>query len=379
MARRTEFRYLRGKNESLDDYWNLLFDSLNFDGAGPQLIVDDGGDATLMVHLGYDAEDNPSLLDRKGSNHDERALIATLQRIQREHPGFWHRTVKEIRGVSEETTTGVMRLYERAQKGTLLFPAVNVNSAITKSKFDNLYGCRESLIDGIKRATDVMIAGKVAVVCGYGDVGKGCAQSLRNFHARVIVTEVDPICALQAAIEGYEVLTLDEAVSRADIIVTATGNRDVVTLEHILRMKDQAILCNIGHFDTEIQIDRMRSHSGIQCEEIKPQVEKFVLPSGNALYLLAAGRLVNLGCATGHPSFVMSHSFTNQVMAQLDLWQNSAAREGQVYTLPRWCDEEVARLHLDKLGAHLTQLSPQQAAYINVAPEGPYKSESYRY
>ena len=367
------------KNESLQEYWELLFEALNFEGCGPQLIVDDGGDATLMVHLGYEAEEAPALLEQKSSNPDEIALFRILQEIQQSHPGFWHRAVEELRGVSEETTTGVMRLYERHQRGTLLFPAIDVNSAITKSKFDNLYGCRESLVDGIKRATDTMIAGKVAVVCGYGDVGKGCAQSLRNFHARVIVTEIDPICALQASLEGYEVRTIEQILDSADIYVTATGNRDVITLEHILQMKDQAILCNIGHFDTEIQVDRLRAHPEIQCEEIKPQVEQIHLPSGSSLYLLAAGRLVNLGCATGHPSFVMSHSFSNQVIAQLELWRRRDNNASVVTTLPRFCDEEIARLHLPKLGATLTTLTPQQAQYINVAPEGPYKTESYRY
>ncbi len=367
------------KNESLQEYWELLFAALNFEEGGPQLIVDDGGDATLMVHLGYEAEEAPALLEQKSDNPDEAALLHTLQAIQQSHPGFWHGVVKELLGVSEETTTGVMRLYERHQQGTLLFPAIDVNSAITKSKFDNLYGCRESLMDGIKRATDIMIAGKIAVVCGYGDVGKGCAQSLRNFNARVIVTEVDPICALQASLEGYEVRTIEQVLENADIYVTATGNRDVITLEHILKMKDQAILCNIGHFDTEIQVERLRTHPQIQCEEIKPQVEQIHLPSGNKVYLLAAGRLVNLGCATGHPSFVMSHSFSNQVMAQIELWRGRDNHASGVATLPRSCDEEVARLHLPKLGATLTTLTPQQAQYINVSPEGPYKAESYRY
>ena len=367
------------KNETLEEYWDLLFATLNFNGEGPQLIVDDGGDATLMVHLGYEAEDAPALLEQQSDNPDEMALFRTLRKVQQQQPGFWHQVKEELYGVSEETTTGVMRLYERAEKGSLLFPAIDVNSSITKSKFDNLYGCRESLVDGIKRATDVMIAGKVAVVCGYGDVGKGCAQSLRNFHAQVVVTEVDPICALQAAMEGYEVKTVEQVLARADIYVTATGNRDVITLEHMLKMKDQAILCNIGHFDTEIEIDRLRAHPHVRSEEIKPQVERFHLPSGNCIYLLAAGRLVNLGCATGHPSFVMSHSFSNQVMAQIDLWKKRKSNSAVVYTLPRAYDEEVARLHLAKLGVTLTTLTPRQAQYINISPQGPYKSERYRY
>ena len=367
------------KDESLEEYWNLLFNTLNFDGEPPQLIVDDGGDATLMVHLGYDIENNPALLNQPPSSADEEALLAVLQSVYRQHPQFWHDTVHELCGVSEETTTGVNRLRARAENNTLLFPAIDVNGSVTKSKFDNLYGCRESLIDGIKRATDVMIAGKTAVVCGYGDVGKGCAESLRKFGAHVVVTEIDPICALQAAMEGFKVVRIEDVADDALIYVTATGNKDIITAAHILGMRDQAIICNIGHFDTEIQIAEITAHEGVVVDEIKPQVEALRLPNGRTVYLLASGRLVNLGCATGHSSFVMSASFSNQVLAQLDLWQNRRDYENAVYTLSRQHDEEVARLHLDKIGARLTTLSTEQAEYIGITVDGPFKSEAYRY
>ncbi len=372
------------KGETLPEYWRLLYDALSFRGdngeaLGPQLIVDDGGDATLMIHLGYQAEQNPSLLDKKPDSEDEKALLDVLKSIRETNDHFWRDMVAELKGCSEETTTGVHRLYERQRHGALLFPAINVNDSVTKAKFDNLYGCRESLIDGIKRATDVMIAGKVAVVSGYGDVGKGCAASLRSMGARVIVAEIDPICALQAAMEGYEVRVIDEILDRGDIYVTCTGNRDVITVEHMRKMKDQAIVCNIGHFDTEIQVDELDHIDGIRREEIKPQYDRYDFPEGHSIYLLARGRLVNLGCATGHPSFVMSHSFTNQVLAQIELWRNRERYEARVYTLPRIVDEEVARLHLGKLNARLTTLTNRQANYINVPVGGPYKTDQYRY
>ena len=367
------------KGETLSEYWDLLFRTLNFDGQGPHLIVDDGGDATLMAHLGADAERNPALLDRKASHEDEQALVDRLRAIQSTHPQFWTHALQGIAGVSEETTTGVKRLYEREERGALYFPAIDVNSSVTKSKFDNLYGCRESLIDGIKRATDVMVAGKVAVVCGYGDVGKGCAQSLRSMGARVIVTEVDPICALQAAMEGYAVLRLEQTLDEGLIYVTTTGNRDVIRVEHMLAMRDGAIVCNIGHFDTEIQVSELKAHPGVRAHEYKPQVEEISLPDNKRIYLLAKGRLVNLGCATGHPSFVMSTSFTNQVLAQLDLWENRSTYKKRVYRLSQQLDEQVARLHLDKLGVNLTVLNDTQAEYLNIAKEGPYKSSRYRY
>jgi adenosylhomocysteinase len=365
------------KGESLEEYWECTLQALSFPQGGPNLIVDDGGDATLLVHRGYQAEDDPSLLDEPTTNLELAIVNAVLKRQLERNPRFWHDMVSHIKGVSEETTTGVNRLYQMLEQGRLLFPAINVNDSVTKSKFDNLYGCRESLADGIKRATDVMVAGKVACVCGYGEVGKGCAQSMRGFGARVLVTEIDPICALQAAMEGFEVTTVEDALSEASIFVTTTGNRDIIRIEHMEKMRDQAIVCNIGHFDNEIQVDALKTYPGIQRETIKPQVDKYTFPDGHALFLLAEGRLVNLGCATGHPSFVMSNSFTNQTLAQLDLWENP--HELGVYVLPKRLDEEVARLHLAKLGVKLTQLTKEQADYISVQVEGPYKSEHYRY
>lgn len=366
------------KGESLDEYWWCTRMALGFPGGkGPNLIVDDGGDATLMVHLGYDIENNPDLLKEEQSTADEKALLSQMKEIYLEDKTRWHRTVTELRGVSEETTTGVHRLYQMKERNALLFPAINVNDSVTKSKFDNLYGCRESLADGIKRATDVMIAGKVVVVLGYGDVGKGCAKSMRSYGARVLVTEIDPICALQAAMEGFEVTTVEDALPEGNIWVTATGNKDVLTLGHMMRMKDESIVCNIGHFDNEIQVDQLNSHQGIRRVNIKPQVDKYMFPDGRAIYLLAEGRLVNLGCATGHPSFVMSNSFTNQTLAQIDLWKNSYAID--VYRLPKKLDEEVARLHLDQLGVKLTNLTKEQSDYIGVPVEGPYKPDHYRY
>ncbi len=366
------------KGETLEEYWWATEKALTWpDGSGPDLIIDDGGDATLMVHLGYAAENDPSVLDKQAGSEDERELLKRLKITLQEDPGKWHRFVEKIRGVSEETTTGVHRLYQMEKEGKLLFPAINVNDSVTKSKFDNLYGCRESLIDGIKRGTDIMIAGKTAVVCGYGEVGKGSAQALKNFGAKVIVTEIDPICALQAAMEGYEVLTLDDVVEKADIFVTATGNKDVITIDHMKRMKNNAIVSNIGHFDNEIQVDKLKNYPGIRHINIKPQVDQYVFPDGHAIILLSDGRLVNLGNATGHPSFVMSTSFTNQVLAQMELWQKDL--EQKVYRLPKKLDEEVARLHLDALGVKLTKLTPEQAAYIGVSPEGPYKPDYYRY
>jgi adenosylhomocysteinase len=366
------------KGETLREYWWCTAQALTFPGGkGPNLIVDDGGDATLLVHLGYQAENDASLLDREGENAEEREILRILREYLEKEPDKWHRTAKGIRGVSEETTTGVNRLYRMYNEGTLLFPAINVNDSVTKSKFDNLYGCRESLADGIKRATDVMIAGKVVVVLGYGDVGKGCAHSMRSYGARVIVTEIDPICALQAAMEGFEVKTIEETLDEGNIYVTATGNKDVITVEHMAKMKDQAIICNIGHFDNEIQVDKLEAYPEIEKINIKPQVDKFVFPWGHAIILLAEGRLVNLGCATGHPSFVMSNSFTNQVLAQTDLWKNKY--KIGVYRLPKTLDEEVARLHLEKIGVRLTRLTKDQADYIGVPVEGPYKSDHYRY
>jgi len=368
------------KGENLKDYWWCTQKALDFgNGKGPQLIVDDGGDATLMVHMGYDVEENPKLLDKDYSKEGEdfRELMLCLKDIYSKDPGRWHRVVKDIKGVSEETTTGVHRLYQMMEKKTLLFPAFNVNDSVTKSKFDNLYGCRESLADGIKRGTDVMVAGKVVVVCGYGDVGKGCAQSMRGFGARVIVTEVDPICALQAAMEGYEVKRIEDAVDFADIFVTATGNMDIIRIDHMEKMKDSAIVCNIGHFDNEIQMNKLEKYPGIKELNIKPQVDKFIFPDGHCIIVLSRGRLVNLGNATGHPSFVMSNSFTNQCLAQMELWNKK--HDIGVYMLPKILDEEVARLHLDKLGVKLTKLTKEQAEYIGVKIEGPYKSDYYRY
>ena len=332
-----------------------------------------------MIHLGYQAEDDPSILNRKAETKDEEVLLLLLKEIQKSDPGRWHRVVEEWSGASEETTTGVHRLYKMAAEGTLLVPAINVNDSVTKSKFDNMYGCRESLIDGIKRATDVMVAGKTAVVCGYGDVGKGCAQALQGMGARVMVTEVDPICALQAAMEGFQVATVEDSLGKADIYVTATGNREVITYDHMKLMKDQAIVCNIGHFDNEIQVGRLDDDSSIEKVAVKPQLDKYVFPDGHAIFMLAEGRLVNLGCATGHPSFVMSNSFSNQVLAQIDLWKNKESYEAQVYTLPKHLDEEVARLHLEKIGVKLTKLRADQAEYIGVPVKGPFKPDYYRY
>jgi len=368
------------KGETLEEYWWCTLKALTFpEGKGPQLIVDDGGDATLLIHRGYDAESNPAILDEPTDNRELQIINDTLKAQLKEDSQWWHKTVKEWKGVSEETTTGVHRLYEMMKNGKLLVPAINVNDSVTKSKFDNLYGCRESLPDGIKRATDVMLAGKVAVVCGYGDVGKGSAKSLRAFGARVVVTEIDPICALQAAMEGYEVTTVEDTLGTADIYVTATGNMDIITIDHMAKMKDQAIVCNIGHFDNEIQIDKLNAYKGIKKINIKPQVDKYIFPDGHMIFILAEGRLVNLGCATGHPSFVMSNSFTNQTLAQIDLWKNRELYEKKVYTLPKQLDEEVARLHLEKIGVKLTKMTKAQADYIGVPLEGPYKSDHYRY
>jgi adenosylhomocysteinase len=367
------------KGMSLEEYWECTFRALSHpDGRSPQLIVDDGGDATLLIHKGYELEQGSDWVESASENQEEQCIKDLLKRVHSEAPSFWTKVVTECHGVSEETTTGVHRLHQMVEAGTLLFPAINVNDSVTKSKFDNLYGCRESLIDGIKRATDVMIAGKTAVVCGYGDVGKGSAQALKSQGAKVIVTEIDPICALQASMEGFNVLTVEDSLGVADIYVTATGNRDVITLEHMEAMKDQAIVCNIGHFDNEIQVERLEA-SIAEHSNIKPQVDRYTFPSGNSIYLLASGRLVNLGCATGHPSFVMSNSFANQTLAQIDLWMNKGTYENIVYTLPKHLDEEVARLHLSKIGSRLTILNSDQAEYINVPIEGPYKNEEYRY
>jgi len=368
------------KGESMADYWWCTVQALSFPGGlGPQLVVDDGGDATMMIHRGYELENGSRWVDEPSTGQDEAALKSILKDVHAADPQRWHRVVADWKGVSEETTTGVHRLYQRMEAGTLLVPAINVNDSVTKSKFDNLYGCRESLADGIKRATDVMVAGKVCVVCGYGDVGKGSARSLRGFGARVIVTEIDPICALQAAMEGFEVATVEDTLGTADIYVTATGNCDIITVEHMARMKDQSIVCNIGHFDNEIQVDRLNQRPDVTRITIKPQVDRYSFADGHAIYLLAEGRLVNLGCATGHPSFVMSNSFTNQVMAQLELWANRATCQPRVDRLPKHLDEEVARLHLAKIGVRLTRLSDRQAAYIGIAPDGPYKPDHYRY
>jgi adenosylhomocysteinase len=367
------------KGESLEDYWWCTYEALSHPGGlGPQLIVDDGGDATLLIHKGYELENGSGWVGTPSSSHEEDVIKDLLKRVYAEDKTRWHEMVKAWRGVSEETTTGVHRLYKMQEAGTLLIPAINVNDSVTKSKFDNLYGCRESLADGIKRATDVMVAGKVAVVCGYGDVGKGSAHSLRGMGARVIVTEIDPINALQAAMEGFEVTTIEDTLGRGDIYVTCTGNCDIVTLDHMRKMKDQAIVCNIGHFDNEIQVDRL-NQSGARKTNIKPQVDMYTFAEGHSIFLLAEGRLVNLGCATGHPSFVMSNSFSNQTLAQLDLWKNRDIYKPGVYTLPKKLDEEVARLHLEKIGVRLTTLTARQAEYLGVAVEGPYKPDHYRY
>lgn len=367
------------KGESLEEYWWCTYQALSHpNGKGPQLIVDDGGDATLLIHKGHELEHGSDWVNSKSESHEETVIKDLLKQVKKESPHRWHEMAKEWRGVSEETTTGVHRLYKMHEAGTLLVPAINVNDSVTKSKFDNLYGCRESLADGIKRATDVMVAGKVAVICGYGDVGKGSAHSLRGMGARVVVTEIDPINALQAAMEGFEVTTIEDTLGRGDIYVTCTGNLDIITLDHMKKMKDQAIVCNIGHFDNEIQMDRLNA-SGAKKTNIKPQVDMYTFPNGNSIFVLAEGRLVNLGCATGHPSFVMSNSFSNQTLAQLDLWKNKDAYKPGVYTLPKRLDEEVARLHLEKIGVKLTTLSKRQADYLGVPVEGPYKPDHYRY
>ncbi|MDD4602332.1 MAG: adenosylhomocysteinase [Bacteroidales bacterium] len=366
------------KGETLDEYWWCTQMALKFpEEKGPNLIVDDGGDATMMVHKGFEVEKHPELLKVASGNADETAFMKQLQEIYVEDKTRWMRTVADLKGVSEETTTGVHRLYQMKEKGSLLVPAINVNDSVTKSKFDNLYGCRESLADGIKRATDVMIAGKVVVVLGYGDVGKGCSRSMKSYGARVLITEIDPICALQAAMEGFEVTTVENALKEGNIFVTTTGNKNVITAEHLSKMKDETIVCNIGHFDNEIQVDELNHWPGIKKINIKPQVDKYIYPDGKAIYLLAEGRLVNLGCATGHPSFVMSNSFTNQTLAQLELWKNKF--EVDVYRLPKRLDEEVARLHLEQLGVKLTKLTKEQADYLGIPVEGPYKAEHYRY
>ncbi|HRA57226.1 MAG TPA: adenosylhomocysteinase [Thermomonas sp.] len=373
------------KGETLEEYWDCTLDALSFpDGnggyLGPQLVVDDGGDVTLLIHKGYDLEQgDSSWVNAASGSHEEQVIKNLLKRVHAERPGYWTKVVADWKGVSEETTTGVHRLYQLAEVGKLLVPAINVNDSVTKSKFDNLYGCRESLADGLKRAMDVMLAGKVAVVCGYGDVGKGSAHSLRAYGARVVVTEIDPICALQAAMEGFEVNTVESTLGRADIYVTTTGNKDIIRVEHMQAMKDQAIVCNIGHFDNEIQVDALKALPGLVHTNIKPQVDKYTLANGNSIFLLAEGRLVNLGCATGHPSFVMSNSFANQTLAQIDLWANKDVYASKVYILPKKLDEEVARLHLEKIGVKLTTLTAEQADYLGVAVTGPYKPEHYRY
>ena len=368
------------KGETLEEYWELTLKAVLHPGdTGPELVVDDGGDVTLLIHKGYELEKGDNWVNTKSGSHEEQVIKNLLKRVAKEKPGIWTRIVKAWKGVSEETTTGVHRLYKFAEQGKLLVPAINVNDSVTKSKFDNLYGCRESLADGLKRATDVMIAGKVAVVCGYGDVGKGSAHSLRAYGARVIVTEIDPINALQAAMEGFEVNTIESTLGVGDIYVTTTGNCDIITVDHVLKMKDQAIVCNIGHFDNEIQVDKLKTTRGVRIENIKPQYDRYYLPGSKSIYLLAEGRLVNLGCATGHPSFVMSNSFTNQTLAQIDLWENKDKYEKTVYRLPKKLDEEVARLHLEKIGVVLTKLTKSQAEYLGVPSEGPYKPEHYRY
>ena len=368
------------KGETLEEYWWCTNMALSFPGGkGPELVVDDGGDVTLLIHKGYELENGSGWVNTASGNHEEQVIKDLLKQVNAENPNRWRNVVKDWRGVSEETTTGVHRLYKMQQEGKLLVPAINVNDSVTKSKFDNLYGCRESLSDGIKRATDVMVAGKVAVVCGYGDVGKGSAHSLRGFGARVIVTEIDPINALQAAMEGFEVTTVEDTLGRGDIYVTTTGNVDIITLDHMKKMKDQAIVCNIGHFDNEIQVDPLNSDKSITRTNIKPQVDKYTFQDGRSIFLLAEGRLVNLGCATGHPSFVMSNSFSNQTLAQIDLWRNKDTYKVGVYTLPKALDEEVARLHLEKIGVKLTRLTAKQADYLGVSVDGPYKPDHYRY
>jgi adenosylhomocysteinase len=368
------------KGETLEEYWDCTLKAVAFPGGkGPELVVDDGGDVTLLIHKGYQLEDGDKWVNSPSGSHEEQVIKNLLKRVYKQNPTFWHTVVKDWKGVSEETTTGVHRLYQMKEAGKLLVPAINVNDSVTKSKFDNLYGCRESLADGIKRATDVMVAGKVAVVCGYGDVGKGSAHSLRGFGARVIITEIDPINALQAAMEGFEVTTIEDTLGTGDIYVTTTGNCDIITLEHMQKMKDQAIVCNIGHFDNEIQIDRLNNAKGVEKINIKPQVDRYNFADGHSIFMLAEGRLVNLGCAHGHPSFVMSNSFSNQTLAQLDLWANKDFYEANVYRLPKKLDEEVARLHLEKIGVKLTKLTKKQADYLGVSPEGPYKPEHYRY
>src|SRR5579883_813068 len=368
------------KGESLEEYWQCTLRAISHpNGKGPELVVDDGGDVTLLIHKGYQLEQGDDWVNTPSESHEEKVVKNLLRNVYAENPTHWRQIVNEWRGVSEETTTGVHRLYEMQKKGQLLVPAINVNDSVTKSKFDNLYGCRESLADGIKRATDVMVAGKVCVICGYGDVGKGSAQSLRGMGARVVVTEIDPINALQAAMEGFEVTTVEETLGRGDIYVTCTGNLDIITLDHMAHMKDQAIVCNIGHFDNEIQVDALNGAPGVKRTTIKPQVDMYTFPDGHSIFLLAEGRLVNLGCATGHPSFVMSNSFSNQTLAQLDLWKNKDTYAPGVYVLPKKLDEEVARLHLEKIWVKLTVLTPEQAAYIGVPIEGPYKPDHYRY
>ena len=368
------------KGESLEEYWWCTYQAVSHaEGKGPELVVDDGGDVTLLLHKGYELEEGDDWVHTASSSHEEQVIKDLLKKVYAESPRRWHEMVADWKGVSEETTTGVHRLYKMQQDGKLLVPAINVNDSVTKSKFDNLYGCRESLADGIKRATDVMLAGKVAVICGYGDVGKGSAQSLSGMGARVVVTEIDPINALQAAMEGFQVAPIEDTLGLADIYVTCTGNVDIITLEHMERMKDQAIVCNIGHFDNEIQVEPLNTAPGVEKINIKPQVDKYTFPDGHSIFLLAEGRLVNLGCATGHPSFVMSSSFSNQTLAQLDLWENRDSYAIGVYTLPKKLDEEVARLHLEKIGVKLTKLTTRQADYIGVAVEGPYKPDSYRY
>jgi adenosylhomocysteinase len=368
------------KGESLEEYWECTYKAISHPGGkGPELVVDDGGDVTLLLHKGYELENGDGWVNSPSSSHEEIVIKNLLKKVHAENPKHWHDIVKDWRGVSEETTTGVHRLYKMQEQGKLLVPAINVNDSVTKSKFDNLYGCRESLADGIKRATDVMVAGKVCVICGYGDVGKGSAHSLRGMGARVIVTEIDPINALQAAMEGFEVTTVEDTLGRGDIYVTCTGNLDIITLEHMKHMKDQAIVCNIGHFDNEIQVDALNAAPGVNRTNIKPQVDMYNFPDGHAIFMLAEGRLVNLGCATGHPSFVMSNSFSNQTLAQLDLWKNKDTYKVGVYTLSKKLDEEVARLHLEKIGVKLTTLTKPQADYLGVPLEGPYKPDHYRY